>query len=119
MEGSSYIAAVSLVETKPEVATEPWRKVLLDAADYIDAHGWCQNDLYSADGAVCLVGAIKASSGMPIDDSRWHDYPNTALSLGKVEKFLRTDRRGAAGWNDTPGRTAAGVTAALRECARS
>ena len=31
----------------PVVVLERWRQVLLDAADYIEWHGWCQNQMYN------------------------------------------------------------------------
>lgn len=111
-DGQTYIPLETPV-------VEAWRTVLLDAADYIEAHGWCQNSHKTHDGRVCLVGALDSVT------------KNDRFSAGFQEAWLRiathVDAQLAAEdhnpvpahWNDTPGRTAAEVTAALRECARS
>lgn len=86
---------------------EPWRQVLLDAADYIEAHGWCQNALEDHDGSVCVLGAIKAVGGVI-----------TGFSL-LAHCALNSHVGGTFVWNDAPGRTSTEVCAVLREVARS
>lgn len=93
---------------------EPWRKVLEDAADYIEAHGWCQNRASDGD-RVCLLGAIAMVSDATVDGIEIC-APGPAYRLAS-EVMIGNDMGGC--WNDTPGRTAADVCAALRDCARS
>lgn len=103
-------------DTKPDVALEPWRKALEDAADYIEAHGWCQNAMESPCGKVCLEGAIRRANGITLrtlneillDGPAW-------LALNVMWRYLGTEPHR---FNDTPGRTAEQVRQALRECAR-
>lgn len=113
------------VETKPQIVAEPWRKVLMDAADYIEAHGWCQHSVATDDGRACLNGAIKIAGGMNPQASNWRDYPAVIIAteamrsrVGLPDQYF-AGHRDATLWNDTPGRTAAEVCNALRECARA
>ena len=39
-------------------------KVLLEAAEYMEEHGWCREEFFDDTGAVCLLGAISAA-GQP------------------------------------------------------
>lgn len=90
---------------KPDVALEPWRKVLLDAADYIEAHGWRQNSYgLEPHGSTCMVGAIFRVGG---------------TMSGALHRIDARCLPYASAWNDAPGRTAAEVCAALRACSRS
>jgi hypothetical protein len=34
-------------------------KVLLEAAEYMEQHGWCRDEFFDDTGAVCLLGAIR------------------------------------------------------------
>ncbi len=55
------------VETLPQVLppdAEEWRKLLWDAADYMERHGQCKSSVYEdADGRVCVFGAIASAAG--------------------------------------------------------
>lgn len=86
-----------------EPATIPFQ--LRQAADYIETHGWCQGKFERDDGHVCVSRAIHRAGG------------DLAARLAFVD-FLGTPDVSLLGWNDTPGRTAEEVIAALRECAR-
>ena len=91
------------------VITDPVARVLWDAARYIREHGWCQNALDTADGRVCLQGAI-----MAVDKSPRHEGflpANNAVCL-----YLRTSLTWE--WNDDPARTSSEVISALEGCAR-
>lgn len=108
-----FDGSVSDFETK---ARESWRRVLLDAADYIEAHGWCQNAMESPCGKVCLEGAIRRVNGITprtlnevlLDGPAWS-------ALNVMWRYLGTEPHH---FNDIPGRTTAEVCAALRACAR-
>jgi hypothetical protein len=86
------------------------KQVLLDAARYIETHGWCQGALQHK-GRVCIFGAINAAGG----------HSDMAASRTVVEMLRRATHTPAwsniAAWNDTPGRTKAQVIAALKRAA--
>jgi hypothetical protein len=42
---------------------DPASKLLLDAADYMELHGWCRKTLSDDAGRVCVEGAILVGSG--------------------------------------------------------
>lgn len=100
---------------KPQVKLEPWRELLLRAADIMERRGHCRGDYEDADGRVCLQGALRVAhqghakwlpsvSNTPIRNAA-HAL---SLSLGSPS-FI---------WNDEPGRTQAEAVAALRGAAR-
>lgn len=98
-------------ETKPDVALESWRKVLMDAADYIEAHGWCNlpGGGRGAPNPLCASLAI-------VEASSRAEMPGVVV---RFASYLGLDCPARIpDWNDTPGRTGAEVCAALRECAR-
>lgn len=105
-----------LPDTKPDVA-EPWRKVLLDAADYIEAHGWRHGHGGSSGGGpvcawVATTAVVKHSpKAFPVGAS-WEADQQFARFLGVP------DACSIPNWNDAPDRTTAKVTTALRACAR-
>lgn len=88
------------------VVTEPWRQVLLDAADYIEAHGWSQG-CWSRNGMPCALWAIIKIGA---------DHDLVAMAQMGMEKRIGGK---VAKWNDAPGRTSTEVCATLREVARS
>lgn len=97
------------VETKP-LATEPWRQVLLDAADYIEAHGWCPETSghmmgVGDNGEVCPAVAVA----------------NVVVNDGDMEAANQAFQRWSGGANfisfNRRCMDATEVTAALRSCA--
>lgn len=58
------------------------------------ARGWCQRWLTDADGAVCLLGAIRAAGGSSGDQKRAEDL---LLQLVQAEF---PDAQTVSGWND-------------------
>lgn len=93
-----------------ETTVEPWRKVLSDAADYIDAHGWCPEGTgeagYGDNGEVCpVVAMVRVCHN---DNLRREAY---------VEIFHRTGLDTVA--LNRRCTSAAEVCDALRSCARS
>src|SRR5581483_4767239 len=89
----------------PVVELEPWRQSTLDAADYIDKRGWCQNRLHDGE-KVCAVGALIAVS------------PDLKVVNTAHEKLIEQVGEPITLWNDAPNRTATEVTAVMRACAR-
>ena len=109
-------------ETNPD---EPWRALLLRAAEVIEERGWTQGSYCDGDGGVCAMGAISVGAGYPpesIDGLANYVSGKAVMKLIKVidpqGKFV--DRIGSIpDWNDTRGRTKEEVIAALRTAAAS
>jgi len=100
---------------KVEVELDEVSQHILRAVDYIIQHGWCQNELASNDGRVCLQGALIET-----------DPNNSVIAPQRTIAFLDANRRirRAIGnglyshdWNDVPIRTKEDVIAKLREAA--
>jgi len=82
-------------------------EVLLDAADYIVQHGWCQGLFEGAGGQVCAIGALRNVS----DEQEWAWA--AAERLSEHVGYHRIPE-----WNDSPARNQHQVIAALRAAAR-
>jgi hypothetical protein len=110
-------------ETETPVLSEVGQ-VLWDAADEIERRGWCQNDLVTAEGRICLQGAMYAVIGgafhgvgsslrvvCSLTQQKLFYNANTALMnyLGIASPWM---------WNDRKGRTKEEVVTALRSAAR-
>lgn len=119
------------METSNSTCSKSVADTLLDAALYIDSHGWCQGNLYEAvPGALpraCMLGAIKVVT----DDSANEPgggLPNPAVryAVSYLADFLddgiyRDDETPAeVVWyfNDHPDTTQQLVTYALRTAAK-
>ena len=96
-----------------KVAIEPWRQALLDAADYIETHGWSRG-LPRQGSAVCALEAIRRSVG------RGRARVEAMDHLGRLfaPSFLEPSRWDVAMWNDLAGQTKANVVATMRAVAR-
>ena len=86
---------------------------LLNAAEYIERHGWCQSRAFDGDRA-CMMGAIYAATGGTF----------RGLTVGAVdERYLNAVMRvlliapSPTRWNDEKGRTKQEVIDALRQAA--
>lgn len=77
------------------------RQDILNAADYIREHGWCQGTMMSLGGQVCIFGALTAVLGGRMLSAR--AFLDKALGMP------------AHWWNDAPGRTKEEVIAKLEE----
>jgi hypothetical protein len=82
-------------------------KILYDAADLIDANGWCQREMKSNQGCYCAMGAINAVTLTPLRHPAW-DAVREEIFGGSISS-----------WNDHPDRTVDQVTTALRNAART
>jgi hypothetical protein len=83
---------------------DPILKVLLDAADYMEAHGHCKHAIEDSRGRVCLLGAI--------------------IRVGKEHFYAASDRMrnytkhpALSDWNNARERTQEEVVAAFRAAA--
>lgn len=97
---------------KVEIKIEPYQQALLDAATYLETHGWCQNRAYDGDKS-CMAGAVyRVIHGK--------DFVGVELPLYRQARFAIVDSINdlVVSWNDKPGRTVEEVTAALREAAK-
>lgn len=91
----------------PVKSLEPWQQTLLEAAEYLRDHGWCQDIWRSEDGRVCLFGSVYTVSDCLMNDG----YKVATQKLA---------RRGASfAWNDVPGRTKEEVIAMLEDTAKA
>ncbi len=87
---------------------EPWRQLLLDAANYMQKHGHCAYAGSDEDGRVYIVGAIVWSY-----DGDGFD-PLATLAIDKLTKFIGLN---IPAWNQR--HTGPEVIAAMRACANS
>ena len=94
-------------EKKPgETEIDEAGKILLDAADYIERHGWCQGAHENGQGEVCAMAAI------------YHCYRRGDLTaMRRLQNYVGS--RYVGDWNDAPGRTKEQVVEALRAAART
>lgn len=112
-------------ETAPR---EPWRDLLMQAANVIRQRGLAKGTQEDELGRVCLHGAINvALTGTSFDDDD-DDDPDCASSRAcrAVYEYLRlqgvsealTSPGGSAYWNNRPERTKDEVIAALENAAK-
>src|SRR5882672_10642727 len=93
-----------------EVKLEPWRKHLLDAAQYIRDHGWCQGTTLNDKGEVCALGALRMVTN-------WHGPGGTQIQEAHIQ--LQNLIGGSIPyWNDHSYRTKEDVIAAFENAAR-
>jgi hypothetical protein len=88
-------------------------KILNDAADLIDANGWCQGEYRSLGGCYCASGAIEAAA-----PRTFIGYETNSRYAGSYA-FMTTEIKetNVATWNDHKDRTVDQVTTALRNAA--
>ncbi len=79
---------------------EPWRLVLLNAADYIERNGWCQHAERLGTRA-CVIGALKQVARGEV---YWKAGAELRQGIGASISF----------WNDEPGQTVENVLETLR-----
>lgn len=126
--GHEFVAVEDRVVEAPHApestpAEKSVADVLRHAALIIEERGWCQNKVGVSGGPVCAIGAIKeADPATGVDAINWTrrlawkamTFAERALRLPKQRNGLY---RPLSFFNDTPGRTAAEVVAALRAAA--
>jgi hypothetical protein len=88
----------------PKWDLKPHQKVLLNAAQYIRDHGWCQHVASDGQGRVCLTGAL-------YHNARGLDYMDATYAIYALIKTSLKE------WNDTPGRAEQEVIAVLEKAA--
>jgi len=99
-------------------------QILMDAANYMDEHGWCQKHASEPNGSVCFYGAIAAVVGAVrfVDGNLFRidkDTPNFKR-FAAIQHLIDTPSTfisGAADWNDKVAKSKEEVVAKLRELA--
>jgi len=90
-----------------EVKIDEVGKILLEAADYIEQHGWCQKVYQNGLGNACIMGALLRVARTTSGDGK---------IMSRLRKYLGVTS--LENWNDASGRTKEQVVAALRGAAR-
>ncbi len=103
---------------------EPWRNVLLDAAEIVRERGLAKYDLEDANGHVCIHGAIRLAAYGYVDGHGRIGSKEIEPCQALCDYLRQTGAEnvfgiGAANWNNEPNRTADEVIAALEGAARS
>lgn len=103
------LSRTPLHETIDRTTLEPWRRALLDGADYIARNGHhkgaCYNYAAGPNPPSCLIGSLSNAGGI-----------NNILEPVEIfEKYI--NGYNVVAWNDAPERTAGEVIAAMRACA--
>ena len=94
----------------PAIELEPWRNVLLGAAELIDRYGHCKQTMYH-ENSMCLFGAIFTARSQ-----YWNASVHEAIdALCKVTHV--TNENALITWNDQPERTKEEVINTLRDAA--
>lgn len=109
-------------EVIPEapVILEPWQQHLLNAAQYIRDHGWCQLTSKNDKGEVCLEGAISQGVLQAQGVKKYNKQTSDLFCAAdrKVRRYLQLTYPSHY-WNDQNGRTKEEVIAALEGAARA
>lgn len=100
------------VET-PTEPLEPWRQLLLDAADTIDERGHAKGVLENRNGGVCLVGALYVAG----HGTRRALSPAGQVALDRMCGFMNLPVWRLVNWNNAPERKADEVTGMMRAAA--
>lgn len=85
--------------------TDAEKKAARDAADAIEAAGWCQNTAWTGDGRICVSEAIRR---MLWEGAALEHYWNICEAIVGTRGGLFT-------WNDAKDQTKEKVVAKLRE----
>lgn len=101
-------------ETAPLVVDRVGQ-ILLDAAAYIEKHGWCQNNFQMPDGRVCASGAIGCAMG--VTDSPLHYHQARSRLCCHLREVKQVSMAGIEVWNDFFGQTKENVVANIRAAA--
>lgn len=98
---------------------EPWRQVLLDAAQRLRERGWCQHALCNVQtGANCALGAMY--DFRPTGERKYKAFVSFNDGAGASHEKLTTFlNEPISEWNNAPGRTAEEVINTLEKVARS
>lgn len=84
-------------------------KGLLEIAEYIKEHGWCQNRVLDEKGQVCVAGTMHLSRNNLREGNNWDE------AKARITKV--TGEYNIVQWNNTPGRTKEEIINKLREAA--
>ncbi len=95
---------------------EPWRQMLLDAADYMEKHGKCRFRSESGDGRVCVLGSFEHTDySFPVENEAARKF-----AAHVNPSHLEFNHSIITHWNDNPlafWRTKSWIVKTLRACA--
>ena len=97
------------VETKP---IEPWRRILLNAADFMERRGHVKGSLCDDDGRVCVIAAINF-----VDYGAYHWGIDSDASTIAWDRLCKHIGGSPIAFNNSPDRTGAEIIATMRACA--
>lgn len=92
-------------------------EVLINAAKYIEKHGWCQGHYRDNDGTVCVMGAIDTVTRKRADYIAPYLGAKNLL-LDYLNEGRHFQWKSLPQWNDSTYRTKEQVLQAMREAAR-
>ena len=93
-------------------------EVLINAAKYIEKHGWCQGHYRGNNGTVCVMGAIDTVTRRR-DDCVEPYLGARDLLLNYLNDGQRYQWKSLPQWNDSAYRTKEQVLQAMREAAKA
>lgn len=108
---------------------EPWRDLMLKAADLIDRYGLAKGHLVDEQGQMCVRGALLVAGGAtPLrgggllgcrtcDQYSEADHHFCRYVIDQLGLFSYDPFNASALWNNHPDRTKAEVVTELRRCA--
>ncbi len=85
---------------------EPWRELLLEAANVLERHGWCQDVEVNERGEYCILGALgRATCDLHHEKRTWDIHPKNLKPNYQAHIALAEEVGDVPTWNDKPGRT--------------
>lgn len=89
-------APVPLTAPLPVRLTGPVEKVLTDALNFLDTHGWARYSLVHPEGARCSIGALRAAAGSR--NAAYRDAGNLLLDEARRQHGKKWQT--IPSWND-------------------
>lgn len=95
------------------------QEVLKKSAEILRTSGWCQGEYENQDGAHCLMGAMRAATGVDRLCLREYEHNNFYAARDFLDWYVyqKLNYCGIVNFNDTDGRTVEEVLALLDEAA--
>jgi hypothetical protein len=98
---------------------QPWRALLLRAADFLERHQLHKGSLKNGEGGFCMRGALMWCDGAPTVLAFAGCGPEVRMASAAVASYVGHPKSSdvAFKWNDHPARTKEEVVAAMRAAA--
>lgn len=110
-EQSCFLETKREGEAQTIPGKEPWRELLLKAADEMERRGHCVGEYMDKAGAVCIIGALRTIEKIPFEGP---PTPDVNLAVRKFGSFVEEP---AIMFNDN--HTQSEVLATIRACANA